>query len=118
MTNYFKEREFACKCCGTCLIESELWEKLNEARGKAGIPFIITSGYRCPKHNENVGGVADSAHTKGRAVDIAFKDSNQCFKIVKALYETGFKRIGINFNKSFVHCDIDREKPQDVLFKY
>lgn len=116
--NYFSRKELECKCCGTCLIASELVERLNEAREIAGIPFVITSGYRCEKHNQNVGGVADSAHVFGKAVDIAFKNSNQCFKIVKALYDVGFRRIGINFNKSFVHCDIDNTKQQDVLFKY
>lgn len=118
MANYFSRKELECKCCGVYLIADELLIMLNEARERAGIPFIITSGYRCAKHNENVGGVAESAHTKGLAVDISFKNSNQCFKIVKALYDSGFKRIGINFAKSFVHCDIDRSKSQNVLFKY
>ena len=118
MTNYFIRKELECRCCGVCLIAEELVEKLNQAREIAGIPFIITSGYRCAKHNEEVGGVAESSHTKGLAVDIAFKNSNQCFKIVRALYDAGFRRIGINFAKSFVHCDVDGSKPQDVLFKY
>lgn len=118
MTNYFSRKELECKCCGVCLVSDDLIMRLNQAREMAGIPFIITSGYRCQKHNEEVGGVPTSAHTKGLAVDIAFKNSNQCFKIVRALYDAGFKRIGINFAKSFVHCDIDNSKPQNVLFKY
>lgn len=118
MTNYFSRKELECKCCGVCLISDDLIMRLNQAREMAGIPFIITSGYRCQRHNEEVGGVPTSAHTKGLAVDIAFKNSNQCFKIVRSLYDAGFKRIGINFAKSFVHCDIDTSKPQNVLFKY
>lgn len=118
MANYFTRKELECRCCGVCLISDELLSRLNQARESAGIPFIITSGYRCQKHNEKVGGVPTSAHTKGLAVDIAFKNSNQCFKIVRALYDAGFKRIGINFAKSFVHCDVDTSKPQEVLFKY
>ena len=118
MTNYFSRKELECKCCGVCLITDELLGRLNHAREIAGIPFIITSGYRCQKHNDEVGGVPTSAHTTGKAVDIAFKNSNQCFKIVRALYDAGFRRIGINFAKSFVHCDVDGSKPQDVLFKY
>lgn len=118
MANYFSRKELECKCCGVCLISDELLGRLNHAREIAGIPFIITSGYRCEKHNDEVGGVPTSAHTKGLAVDIAFKNSNQCFKIVRALYDAGFRRIGINFAKSFVHCDVDGSKPQDVLFKY
>ena len=33
-------------------------------------PIIITSGYRCPKLNDLVGGVSNSWHTKGNAADI------------------------------------------------
>ena len=116
--NYFKDKEFACRCCGRLLICSELIEKLNAARSQAGIPFIITSGYRCNKHNENIAGVAESSHTRGKAVDILFKNSQECFSIVKSLIYVGFKRIGINFNKRFIHCDIDESKPQNVLFDY
>lgn len=118
MKNYFSRKELECKCCGVYIIDDDLLPRLNRARELAGIPFIITSGYRCQKHNSEVGGVPTSAHTKGLAVDIAFKNSNQCFKIVRALYDAGFKRIGINFAKSFVHCDVDGSKPQNVLFKY
>ena len=118
MANYFTTKELECKCCGKCLISTELLSRLNEARQLAGIPFIITSGYRCQKHNEEVGGKPNSAHTSGKAVDIAFKNSAQCFRILKALYDSGFKRIGINFAKSFIHCDVDELKPQNVLFKY
>ena len=118
MANYFTRKELECKCCGQCLISDDLLGRLNQAREMAGIPFIITSGYRCQNHNDKVGGKPNSAHTTGQAVDIAFKNSNQCFKILKALYDAGFKRIGINFAKSFIHCDVDCSKPQDVLFKY
>lgn len=118
MTNYFSRKELECKCCGGFLISDDLLGRLNFARETAGIPFIITSGYRCQKHNDRVGGKPNSAHTTGQAVDIAFKNSNECFKIVRALYDAGFRRLGINFSKSFVHCDVDGSKPQDVLFKY
>lgn len=118
MANYFSRKELECHCCGVCLIDDNLISRLNQARDLAGIPFIITSGYRCQKHNSEVGGVPTSSHTKGLAVDIAFKDSNQCFKIMKSLLDAGFKRIGVNFAKSFIHCDIDGSKPQEVLFKY
>jgi len=34
-------------------------------------PIIITSGYRCPKHNRSkaVGGASNSAHLEGKAID-------------------------------------------------
>lgn len=118
-TKHFSDMELSCQCgCGFKITDDLFLKRLEYAREYARIPFIITSGARCDKHNKEVGGVADSAHTKGLAVDIAFKNSNQCYKIMDALIKAGFKRIGINFDKSFIHCDADESKPQNVLFKY
>jgi len=36
---------------------------LEQFRADLGSPIIIRSGYRCPKHNLEVGGVARSYHT-------------------------------------------------------
>ena len=44
---------------------------LDPARQKYGGPVLVNSGYRCPKHNAEVGGVANSQHMKGEAADIA-----------------------------------------------
>jgi hypothetical protein len=41
--------------------------KLDKARGIAGVPFKINSGYRTESHNKKVGGTPNSAHTKGFA---------------------------------------------------
>ena len=49
----------------------ELVEKLDRARGYAGVPFIITSGYRPPELNAAIGGVEDSEHETGEGVDLA-----------------------------------------------
>lgn len=118
-TKHFSDYELSCKCgCGYCIKDSLFLDKLEYARKLANIPFVITSSARCVKHNKEVGGVETSAHTKGLAVDIAFKDSHQCFVIIDSLLRAGFKRIGINFAKSFIHCDVDTSKPQFVIFKY
>lgn len=118
-TKHFSDMELSCQCgCGFKITDDLFLKRLEYARELALIPFVITSGARCEKHNKEVGGVDTSAHTKGLAVDIAFKDSHQCFVIMEALLRAGFKRIGINFNKSFIHCDTDDSKPQNVLFKY
>ncbi|MFV0481850.1 MAG: D-Ala-D-Ala carboxypeptidase family metallohydrolase [Campylobacteraceae bacterium] len=109
MTEHFKRAEFACKCgCGLNNISPLLVEKLEKARKRAGVKFAITSGCRCATHNEKVGGVEESSHVYGYAVDIALDDRNWIF-IIKAL-ETEFDRIGIA--KNFIHVDIDpRKKP-------
>jgi len=80
--------------------------------------LYVTSGARCFKHNADVGGVANSAHTRGLAFDVHYDNSRECYAIIATLYKLGVKRIGINFVKSFVHFDIDSSLPQNVLFKY
>ena len=42
---------------------------LQPIRDKIKKPMIITSGFRCYQLNKAVGGVANSQHTKGQAVD-------------------------------------------------
>jgi len=92
-------------------ITDELKLKLDKAREYANTGFKIVSAYRSVEYNEKVGGVDNSAHTTGKAVDIAWDYSNkiQVAKILKGLYLAGFKRIGLA--NTFVHCDIDETKP-------
>lgn len=50
----------------TALVTNIL-DPLREAYGK---PIVVTSGFRCPRLNRAVGGVAKSQHMKGEAADI------------------------------------------------
>ncbi len=90
--------------------------KLAAARKAAAIGFKITSGYRTPKHNEKVGGVPSSSHTKGHAVDIYAPTSRQKFIIINSLLQAGFNRIGVA--KNFIHVDDDPGKAEDVIWTY
>ncbi len=114
---YFKLEEFKCPCCGRVAMDYDFIDKLDEARAIANIPFIITSGYRCEKHNKEVGGKYNSSHLVGKAVDIEVKNSYERFKILQALIKVGFKRIGIANN--FIHVDNDiNDKPCPVIWLY
>lgn len=46
---------------------------LQPLRNKVCKPIIITSGYRCEKVNKLVGGVSNSQHQTGQAVDFTIK---------------------------------------------
>lgn len=116
---YFNLAEFHCKCSRTHdeqLIDDQLLIKLDLAREIAGVPFIITSGYRCPKHNYEVGGIVHSAHLTGKAADIKVKGSSNRFLILSSLLSVNLFRIGIGNN--FIHVDVDENKPQDVIWLY
>ncbi len=118
--DYFKPEEFKCKCskCDGGKMDADFVDKLNKARYLAQTAFVITSAYRCEAHNKAVGGKPDSAHLRGKAVDIKFASSAQSFKIAQALFAAGFNRIGYNQKHSFFHVDNDGSLPQNVFFNY
>lgn len=93
-------------------------ELLDQARGIADTPFIITSGWRSEATNRRAGGVSNSSHLKGLAADIAYDGSRQLYLIVNALMKVGINRIGINDKSKFIHCDVDLLKSKNVIFTY
>ena len=117
---YFKLSEFDCPCekGSGKKMDKKFLEKLDYARHNAGIPFRVTSGYRCEEHNLKVGGRVGSSHLKGLACDLAFNGSRECFLIVKSLLDVGINRIGISKKSRFIHCDVDNLKDDDVLWLY
>lgn len=86
-------------------INATLLQMLENARYLAGVPFLITSGYRSDNHNKKVGGAEHSSHLTGRAVDISCRTSYMRLKIMWALKDAGFNRIGVY--RSWIHADID-----------
>lgn len=99
-------------------LNTKLCEMLDVAREYAGIPFKINSGFRTKEQNQKVGGVSNSAHLKGLAVDIRASTGADTFKIVEGAIKAGFKRIGINRSKKFVHLDIDETKTSPTIYEY
>lgn len=123
MVKYFKPEEFACKCgCGFKAMRPTFVEKLDYARGKAKIPFIVNSGARCEQHNKDEGGKPESEHlanAEGYAegVDISTPTSHVRWKVVTSAVAAGIRRIGIGDN--FVHLgDGLSHKPHPVMWIY
>lgn len=96
------------------LMDSAFLQMLDDARGIAGTPFRITSGFRTPSHNAYVGGVQPSLKSKGSshlfgyAADIACNNSADREAILNSLIRAGFRRIGIA--NGFIHVDNDPDK--------
>lgn len=113
---HFHYGEFSCPHCGANEMDGDFLEMLDAVREEAGIPFVITSGFRCKEHNEAVGGKATSSHLRGLAADIACSTSGDRWKIVAAAIECGIPRIGIA--DTFIHLDMDTDKFWPCIWTY
>lgn len=88
--------------------------RLDNIRECAGFPFIINSGYRSESHNQKVGGVSNSSHRKGLAVDISAVTDSQKESIARCAIANGVTRIG--WGRTFIHLDLDKSKTQKVVW--
>ena len=75
---YFKKTEFACKCGKHCNgyptdMKEDVVKVADRARGHFGAAATVSSGLRCSQHNSAVGGVSNSRHKQGKAVDFSIK---------------------------------------------
>ena len=55
-------------------LEHLVYYVLDPIRKTWGMPIKVTSGYRCPELNDEVGGVEESYHMDGMAADITALD--------------------------------------------
>ncbi len=105
IATHFKLSEFACPCCKRVMLHPKLLGKLIELRKILERPVYITSGYRCPKYNRQVGGIVNSYHLIGLAVDIKVKDIS-LIDLLEICEEIGFPGIGFYEKKNFLHLDV------------
>lgn len=80
------------------------------------VDLVFTSGLRCEACNTAAGGVPGSAHISGKAVDIKIANSHQRHDLLRAVFALQFSRVGIG--KTFIHVDVDTDKPQQVCWLY
>ena len=101
---YFTRSEpfIACSCgrCGG--FPAEPSEKLMRL---AGSPMIPSSTLRCPAHNRAVGGVANSRHLTGKAMDFSIRGwpSAKTLALVKSMPETAY---AYAIDEGHVHMDV------------
>ncbi len=113
----FKPSEFYCKCdLASCdglppspAATRHLAWSLQVIRNAIGVPLKINSAYRCPGHNEAVGGAPNSQHLKGTAADLKPLgcSPDELHEVIESLVDG--KQIpsgGLGLYNSFVHYDI------------
>ena len=110
---FFKEKEFVCRCCGELPpyakenIEALVENVLDPLRERYGKPIVVNSGYRCAKHNKEVGGVQNSQHMKGEAADIRPADANDLTRLRQIILANG-KYDQLIIYPSFLHVSWKR----------
>lgn len=112
----FDRDDFDCPCCGANLMKDMFIWKLQYARTEARIPFVVNSGFRCEKHNKDVGGEESSDHLTGEAADIKCLTSHERYKMIECGLRAGFRRIGIGGD--FIHFGDNWSNPQEVIWLY
>lgn len=104
LTKSFTAGDFFCKCgkCDKQYIDLGHVKKLQKFQDWLGECFIITSGYRCPDYNKQIGSKSDSQHVKGTATDI-FPLELKPRDVAALARSYGFK--GVGEYKTFIHVD-------------
>lgn len=108
---YFRREEFRCKCggkyCNGYPVEPD--EKLirlaEKVREHFNAPVTVSSGIRCEKHNASVGGVANSKHRLGKAMDFSVRGISS--SMVDA-YVGSLTGVSYHYciNGNYIHMDV------------
>ena len=108
---HFSRKEFKCKCgnvyCNGYPAEPE--EKLvrvaDKVREYFDSPATVSSGLRCKQHNANVGGVSNSRHLNGKAMDFCVKGKTSA-QVLAYVQKQSDIRYAYAIDSQFVHMDI------------
>lgn len=109
---YFDREEFACHCGGKYCngYPKEMNEKLirvaDRVRKHFGNRITVSSGVRCEKHNAAVGGVSNSRHLSGKAMDFCVSgfSASAVLAYVQSQPEI---RYAYAIDNNFVHMDVN-----------
>ena len=109
---YWNREEFRCRCggkyCSGFPAEPNpvLVELVDDLREKAGRPAHPTSGLRCPVWNGLQGGVSNSRHLTGKALDFYIEgfSGQQLLELAQKDARTRYAYI---IDGAYVHVDVD-----------
>lgn len=85
---------------------------LQAIRNKVGQPIVITSGYRCDKLNQAVGGSRNSDHMRGSAADIICPRFGTPRELARKIIDSGIPFGQLIWEGDWVHISIE---PKDAV---
>ena len=104
---YFTPGEFYCKCGCGCATQPDpaLLRLADQVRAHFNSPCIVSSGVRCEAHNKKVGGVANSRHLTGKAMDFSIRGKT-AVEVLAAVQKFPAVRYAYAIDKNYVHMDV------------
>lgn len=109
LSNHFSKQELSCKCsfsdCIEQRISKQLLKNLEALRLDVGGAIVITSAFRCAKHQKALRksgiqtAVGQSTHELGDAVDVQYKDLQRLYTFAEHHFEA------IGTANTFLHLD-------------
>lgn len=91
---------------------------LQPIRDAYGKPITITSGYRCSKLNEIIGGAKNSQHLKGEAVDIKCDSMYTLWTMIMEMIKSGkieVDQVIDEKNLSWIHISLTKKKNRNQI---
>ena len=110
---YWSPEEFRCRCGGKycdgfpALPDRTLLELVDDIRHEAGRPGHRSSGLRCEIHNRNEGGVWNSKHMKGKALDFMIEGMTGAQLLALVKKDPRCSYAYIIGNGPYVHVDVE-----------
>ncbi len=107
---HFSREEFACRCgnCGgfPAEVDLRLLRQADDLREMLGVAIHVSSGVRCNSHNIAVGGVANSRHLAGKAMD--FRVSGQtAAQVLEYVWSLPEVRYAYDIDGTYIHMDVE-----------
>ena len=119
---FFSADDWRCKHCGENHTDPKHMARIDELRRRVGFPIVLSSGYRCPVHNQAVSSTGPNGpHTRG-ASDLLV-DRLKAYIVLRVAFEMGFTGIGVKGHgpSRFVHLDDlpnDEGQPRPTVWSY
>ena len=119
----YSRSEFVCHCgCGRADMDMAFMDALQELRDAVGFPMAISSGFRCPAHNDKVSSTGLSGpHTTGKALDVRVAGL-EAYDLLVLAASWGFDGLGVKQHGPtegrFLHFDTIKKGPRPRVWSY
>ena len=110
---YFNREELMCEHCGAENMNKEFMKRLDFVRYIYKKPMVVTSGYRCVAHDDEIGGKGN--HPQGDAADIRVNKGKDMYDFIAACIKAGIRRIILYKDSGHVHIDMNPDKQEGVF---